>query len=448
MNYACWKREFQHCRLEKEQSSPRLGWAKKEHPLARIKAVKPQEKRTDMGVYASKKPRADGSRAGWSMERGQYKDPEVFEREKSAILYNCWIFAGHVSQIPEKGNFFVFNLLDESAIVVRSSDGAVRAHFNVCRHRGSVICKEKSGKTKLLTCPYHAWSYDLDGNLISARGMPDEVDISEFGLHPCPIEIIDGLIFLNFADQPSSLDRARKDLKEPMAMYDFANMKVAAHKNYPIAANWKVTLENYQECYHCAPSHPEYSLSHTLKVDETRFDELQEPMMERLEACGLRHFEVDGQFDLQPEGQEQFGYSRYALFESYKTGSQDGEQLAPLLGAIKGFDHGASDINIGPLTYFLAYNDHVVVYVFTPTDHETSAADIYWLVRSDAEEGKDYDVEKLTWLWHVTTLADERIIVDTQKGINSQRYVSGPLSKMEYLIDRYITWYLEAMNRE
>lgn len=410
--------------------------------------MKIRNKRDDMGDFHTKSTRPDGGKPGWSLAGDYYKDPAVFELEKKAILFNCWVFAGHVSQVPQPGDYLVFNLLDESVIIVRTTDGNVQAHYNVCRHRGSAICKEESGNTKLLTCPYHAWSYDLDGALVAAQGMPEDFNASEHSLHPCAVEIIDGLIFLNFSDQPTSLDGARRDLAAPMAMYGFENMKVAATKRYPIAANWKVTLENYQECYHCAPSHPEYSLSHTLKVEEHLFDELQKPMMRRMEECGLQHYEADQQFDAQEKGQEQYAYSRYALFEDYKTGSQDGEALAPFLGKFSGFDHGASDMNIGPLTYFLAYNDHVVVYVFTPTAQGTSACDIYWLVRGDAEEGKDYNVAKLTWLWDVTTLADERIIVDTQKGINSRKYQPGPLSKMEFLIDRYITWYLKALESE
>ena len=408
--------------------------------------MKLQEKRENMGQYEAAGKRPDGSPSGWSLARQYYKDPAIFDRELGTIIYNSWLFAGHDSQIPNVGDYFLFNLLDESAIVVRTSDGTVQAYFNVCLHRGSHICKEDSGNVKRFTCPYHAWSYSLDGALIGARGMPDSFDRSEIHLHACPIDIVDGLIFLNFSKQPTSLDNAKRDLAEPMAMYDFKNMKVAAHNTYPIAANWKVTLENYQECYHCAPSHPEYSLGHTLKVDEDKFDDLQKPMMERMEECSIKHFEVDKQFDNQEEGQEQYAYSRYALFEKYKTGSKDGKPLAPLLGHIKGFDHGASDISIGPLTYFLAYNDHVVVYVFTPKSHETSACDIYWLVRSDAVEGKDYNAKDLTWLWDVTTLADERIIVDTQKGVNSHRYESGPLAKMEFLIEKFIRWYLKNLD--
>jgi Rieske 2Fe-2S family protein len=404
-----------------------------------------QEKRSDMGAYDAQEPRADGSAPGFSLPRTYYKDPSIFEQEKTSILYNTWIYAGHASEIPDRGDYFVFSMLDESAIIVRTESNRITAHYNVCRHRGSTICKESCGNAKRLTCPYHAWTYNLEGQLVSARDMPDGFDTSDITLHPCAIDVIDGLIFVNFSDKPTALDEAKRDLADPMDIYGFANMKVAAKKHYPIAANWKVTLENYQECYHCAPSHPEYAQSHTLKVESDRFDALQKPMLERMAACGIRHYEVDRQFDAYVEGQEQYAYSRYALFEGFKTGSRDGNPVAPLLGSITGYDHGASDISIGALSYFLAYNDHVVTYVFTPTGHETSACDISWLVRNDAVEGQDYDLERLTWLWDVTTQADERIIVDTQRGINSRKYQPGPLSKMEFLIERYIKWYLAEL---
>lgn len=407
--------------------------------------MKIQEKRINMGNYDEVGLRHDGTEAGWSMGRKYYKDPDIFEQEKEKIIYDSWVFAGHLSQIPNVGDYFLYSLLDENAIIVRSSDGTVNAFYNVCLHRGSHICKEEKGSIKRFTCPYHAWTYKLDGSLLTARGMPEDFDRSEYKLHSVAMEIISGMIFVNFSDNPDSLDNARRDLAGPLEMYDFENMKVAAHKNYQIDANWKVTLENYQECYHCSPSHPEYALIHTLTVDEERFDKLQEPMMSRMGACGVKHMEIDAQFENKGEGQEQYAYSRYALFEKYKTGSKSGEPVAPLLGNLKGFDHGASDISIGPLTYYLAYNDHVVVYVFTPTGHETSQCDLYWLVRSDAEEGKDYNVDDLIWLWHVTILADERIIVDNQKGINSRKYAPGPLAKLEYIIDRYIGWYLDAL---
>ena len=382
----------------------------------------------------------------WSLDQRFYKDESIFDLEKNHIFYDSWIFIGHESQISNKGDYFVYKLLDEEIIVLRNKENEVKAFFNVCRHRGSRICLEESGNTSRFSCPYHSWTYNLDGKLLAAKSLREGIDKSTLGLHPCNIASVSGMLLINLSDNPQSLANLQSDLKEPFEMFGFEDLKVAAHKNYPIASNWKLAVENYQECYHCAPAHPEYSLSHSLKIeDEPGFDEAQEKMMENLESCGLREFEVNKDFSNKDPDQEQYAYSRYALFDGYMTGSKDGKPLAPLLGDIKEFNQGCSDFNIGPVSYFLAYCDHIVGYIFTPVSQNQCQCDIYWLVNKDAEEGKDYDKDKLMWLWDVTTYADETIIVNNQKGVNSIKYKSGPYTDKEQSTRRFIKWYLSEL---
>ena len=382
----------------------------------------------------------------WSLDQRFYKDESIFDLEKNHIFYDSWIFIGHESQIPNKGDYFVYKLLDEEIIVLRNKENEVKAFFNVCRHRGSRICLEESGNTSRFSCPYHSWTYNLDGKLLAAKSLREGIDKSTLGLHRCNIASVSGMLLINLSDNPQSLANLQSDLKEPFEMFGFEDLKVAAHKNYPIASNWKLAVENYQECYHCAPAHPEYSLSHSLKIeDEPGFDEAQEKMMENLESCGLREFEVNKDFSNKDPDQEQYAYSRYALFDGYMTGSKDGKPLAPLLGDIKEFNQGCSDFNIGPVSYFLAYCDHIVGYIFTPVSQNQCQCDIYWLVNKDAEEGKDYDKDKLMWLWDVTTYADETIIVNNQKGVNSIKYKSGPYTDKEQSTRRFIKWYLSEL---
>ena len=382
----------------------------------------------------------------WSLDQRFYKDESIFDLEKNHIFYDSWIFIGHESQIPNKGDYFVYKLLEEEIIVLRNKENEVKAFFNVCRHRGSRICLEESGNTSRFSCPYHSWTYNLDGKLLAAKSLREGIDKSTLGLHPCNIASVSGMLLINLSDNPQSLENLQSDLKEPFKMFGFEDLKVAAHKNYPIASNWKLAVENYQECYHCAPAHPEYSLSHSLKIeDEPGFDEAQEKMMENLESCGLREFEVNKDFSNKDPNQEQYAYSRYALFDGYMTGSKDGKPLAPLLGDIKEFNQGCSDFNIGPVSYFLAYCDHIVGYIFTPVSQNQCQCDIYWLVNKDAEEGKDYDKDKLMWLWDVTTYADETIIVNNQKGVNSIKYKSGPYTDKEQSTRRFIKWYLSEL---
>ena len=382
----------------------------------------------------------------WSLDQKFYKDTSIFDLEKHNIFYNSWIFIGHESQIPNKGDFFIYKLLDEEIIVLRNKENKVKAFFNVCRHRGSRVCLEEKGNTSRFSCPYHSWTYNLDGKLLAAKSLREGIDKSKLGLHPCNIESASGMLLINLSDNPQSLKNLQSDLKEPFEMFGFKDLKVAAHKNYPIASNWKLAVENYQECYHCAPAHPEYSLSHSLKIeDEPGFDEAQEKMMNNLESCGLKDIEVNKDFSNKDPDQEQYAYSRYALFDGYMTGSKDGKPLAPLLGDIKEFNQGCSDFNIGPVSYFLAYCDHIVGYIFTPTSQDQCQCDIYWLVNKDAKENKDYDKEKLMWLWDVTTYADETIIVNNQKGVNSIKYQSGPYTDKEQSTRRFIKWYLSEL---
>ena len=379
---------------------------------------------------------------GWALEQRFYTDPAVYQLELERILLRNWFVAGHVSQIPDRGDFIVSRLDKESAIVVRGSDGDVRAFANVCRHRGSRICLDDSGSARHFECPYHGWMYDVDGKLTAARAMPEDFDKSAYGLKPVSLEILGGVIFICFSDTPPSLAAARRDLAEPMALFDIEGLKVAATKTYAIEANWKLAIENYQECYHCATAHPEYAKMHTLMLSPDKLERVQDKMRERFESCGIRDLEFDFIDTDAPAGEQGYGYSRTAMFEGYKTGSRDGEAVAPLLGELKGYDSGASDFTFGPFSFMLAYSDHVVTYVFVPVDSQNCECRIYWLVRDDAVKGKDYEVEALTWLWDVTTKADKTIILNNWRGVSSRYYEPGPFSKLEFSESRYIDWIL------
>ena len=392
-------------------------------------------------LIASQKP-------GWALDQRFYTDPEIYQLELDRIVTRNWILAGHASQIPDAGDYLVFSLTNESAIIVRGKDGKIRAFANICRHRGSLVCLENRGNKRKFECPYHGWTYDLDGKLIGARSMREDFNKEAYGLHPVSLSLLSGLIFVCFCDDPPSIEGAQRDLAEPMAMFDFENLKVAASKTYPIAANWKLAIENYQECYHCATAHPEYAKMHTLMLDPQKRDRIQGPMRQRMAACGLKDIEHDFIDTYAKSGEQGYGYSRTALFEGYKTGSRDGEPLAPLLGELKEYDGGASDFTLGPFTFFLAYSDHVVGYVFSPVDHKNCQCKIHWFVRKDAVEGKDYDRDELMWLWDVTTHADEKIIVNNWNGVNSRYYRPGPFSGMERMERRYIEWILQELSNK
>ena len=204
-------------------------------------------------------------------------------------------------------------------------------------------------------------------------------------------------------------------------------------------------LENYLECYHCAPAHPEFAESHSIKRPSERNVKLLEALAVKAQAAGVSVEYINHQGEADGAPGLAFQYDRYALFSGYLTGSQDGQPVAPLMGDIKSFDGGASDLVLGALNFFLFYSDHGVVYRFIPHGIQTTECEIVWLVRDDAKEGVDYDLERMTWLWKVTTEADKLIIENNQRGVNSRYYRPGPYSPMEEYCDDFVDWYFASI---
>ena len=200
-------------------------------------------------------------------------------------------------------------------------------------------------------------------------------------------------------------------------------------------ANWKLAVENYCECYHCAPSHPEYSRGHSLADPDEKHADAYERIHQDAVACGLSEVQLDKKYRDAPGFGAGYGYGRYPMVRGHVTGSRDGKPVAPLLGSITDYFGGCTDIEVGPVTFGLAYPDYVVIYAFKPLGRDRADCDITWLVRGDAEEGKDYDRDQLVWLWDVTTQADKRIIERNAEGVASRFYEPGPLSPvMEYYL--------------
>jgi Rieske 2Fe-2S family protein len=204
-------------------------------------------------------------------------------------------------------------------------------------------------------------------------------------------------------------------------------------------------VENYCECYHCAPAHPEYSRGHGLAIPEEQYADKLRQVMARAASCGLSEKVVTNFYLQSGEPGTERSYERYPLLRGHVTGSEDGKPVAPLLGDIKNYDGGATDFQVGPVTYALAYCDHIVLYRFTPLSVDSTDCDITWLVSESAEEGKDYDLKKLTWLWDVTTIADQYIIERNQEGVNSRFYAPGPYSKMENFTQIFVAWYVKTI---
>ena len=389
---------------------------------------------------------------GMSLEQPFYTDASIFERDLERVVSKQWLFVDHVSAIPATGDVITYEIAGESLILVRGKDGQVRAFFNVCRHRGSRICLKPKDNVRTLTCPYHAWVYDLEGQLIRATLMPEGFDPSDWPLLPCQARVWQGLIFINLADEddPDVIDFAELEtVFAPFAEpYRIDQSKIIANKNYPTDGNWKLAIENFRECYHCAAAHPEYTTVNAYVNDGNRDREAREKVVDAWASEWEAKGHVtrgqrpwgDGHNDKQP-----FGVFRQPIRDGYMTLSEDGQPVAPLMGDLKDWDCGETLLIFGPLSYLYIANDHATLFRFTPISPGHTDVIVSWLVREDAVEGRDYDVDKIVWMWDVTTVEDTKIIRDNQLGVNSRRYRPGVYSMRERGTTGFVNWYISRL---
>ncbi|MCY3621907.1 MAG: aromatic ring-hydroxylating dioxygenase subunit alpha [Gammaproteobacteria bacterium] len=396
---------------------------------------------------------AQRSRPGFAMGTYFYRSPRAYRRELDEILFKSWLYAGHVSQVANVGDYFLFDLAEDSIVVVRGGDGQIRALMNVCRHRGSRICSDPEGSCQAFVCPYHGWVYELDGALKAARNMDDVAgfDRSAYALKACRNTVFEGLIFVNCDPAAASFENALRTIEPALRPYDLPTARIAHRQNYAVEANWKLALENYLECYHCATAHRAYAKRHTLEALGEEVERSNAEMLGRAEeqtgvsGIGLEHSQVYG-------SSADFGCCahtrRYALYDGFKTGSRDGQPLAPLMGDFKGYDGGAGDFQLGPLAFMLNYPDHCVLYRFIPRGIADTDMELVWFVRGDAEEGRDYEREALTWLWDRTTREDQTLILRNSEGVLSRFFEPGPYHPaQERLCIEFVDWYLDALGR-
>ena len=385
-------------------------------------------------------------RPGHALPREFYCDPEIFERERRR-LQRHWHCAGHHSQVPEPGDFFTTELFGESVIIVRGSDREVRALLNVCRHRGSRVCIETQGRARGggFVCPYHAWNYALDGSLRAAARMGAGFERAAHGLKALHAQVIEGLIFISFAQEPLALKTVARTLAGCARIYGWADAQVAHRETYAVRANWKLAVENYMECYHCGPAHEEYSRFHLYARPAALNREADARVRARAQALGVAIEEASYWGASAPPGEESAGSLRSALAEGTVSGSEDGKPLAPLMGQFKDYDGGVTFFDVGLTSDFLAYPDHGLIYRFIPRTVDSTDMEVIWLVRGGTRAGVDYDPARLTWLWQVTSVADKRIIELNQQGINSRYYAPGPYSEMEQDTRRLTEWILAEL---
>jgi Rieske 2Fe-2S family protein len=196
-------------------------------------------------------------RDGYSLEQAFYTDPDYYQLDLELIWYRDWLFAAHDCEVPKPGSYVTLQVGDYPVVIVRYRAGAIRAFHNSCRHRGSRVCAGHKGVSARLVCPYHQWTYDLDGKLLFARQMGAEFDPTQFSLKPVACKSVGGYIFICLANEPADFAPVRASVGPSLAPHRLSESKVAFESTIVEKGNWKLVWENNRECYHCAGNHPE-----------------------------------------------------------------------------------------------------------------------------------------------------------------------------------------------
>ncbi|MGO4855018.1 aromatic ring-hydroxylating oxygenase subunit alpha [Phaeovulum sp. W22_SRMD_FR3] len=387
----------------------------------------------------------DARKPDHALEQALYCDPGVLALDLEHLFYKEWLFAVPACEIPKSGNFATLQIGAYPVIVVRGADKSIRAFHNVCRHRGQRLCAKDTGSSPKLVCPYHQWTYELDGRLLYARDMGPDFDASKYGLKPVAVQEVGGMVFVCLADNPPVFDVADK-LAEYLAPSGLNDAKVAFSSTITEKANWKLVIENNRECYHCGGSHP--SLCRTYS-DNPAMTAMEGPdaaspdilaHWSRCEAAGL-----PARFTHHPD--MQWRLARIPLLnnaESYTMNTK--AAVTKRMGSMPFNDAGSLLFFHYPNTWNHFLGDHAIVFRVLPISETETEVTTKWLVHKDAVEGVDYDVKNLTEVWLNTNDEDRRVVEENQAGINSPAYEPGPYSKIqEEGVIQFIDWYIGKM---
>ena len=397
-----------------------------------------------------------GRRPGYNLDAPFYTAAEIHELDMEVIFGRHWIYVGVEPDIPEPGDYFTVKLGRASVVVVRDDDMTVRAFHNVCRHRGAQLCNEHKGSVGNLVCPYHQWTYDLTGKLIHNEHMGSDFDRSRHSLKPVHVGNLAGLIFICLADEPPADFAEMREAMEPyIAPHRIADCKVAMQDDYIEAGNWKLTLENNRECYHCVTNHPtltrslyEYGFGYQPSPANAEavqeFRDLVAREHARWEAVGLKCAEID-RLDGCATG---FRTQRLPLDKAGESQTMDARVACQkLLGNFTERRLGGLSFWTQPNSWHHFMSDHIVTFSALPIDAGHTLLRTKWLVHKDAVEGRDYDLQKLTEVWLATNREDGALVEMSQRGVASPAYQPGPYSPYtEALVEKFANWYVQRLN--
>jgi Rieske 2Fe-2S family protein len=388
---------------------------------------------------------------GYSLEAPFYTDPGIFEQDMSLIFGKHWIYVGPEVCVPEEGDYVTVDIGRTSVLIVRGEDRQINAFHNVCRHRGSRLCLEHKGAVGNLVCPYHQWTYNLEGSLLFAEHMGAGFDVKNHNLKPVHLRNIAGLLFICLADEPpADIDDLAKAMTPYIAPHRIADCKIATQIDIIEDCNWKLTMENNRECYHCRGSHPELTIS----LYEYGFGYAPTPeTCDGIEQYGQilkqRHAEWEGlglpcqEIDHLDDRVTGFRTQRLPLDRAGESETLTGKVASQkLLGDFKQKALGALSFWTQPNSWHHFMSDHIVTFSVLPISAEKTMVRTMWLVHKDAVEGRDYNLEDLTAVWNATNAQDRALVEQSQMGIRSDAYEPGPYSPYtEGLVEKFCNWY-------
>ena len=354
-----------------------------------------------------------------------YHDPEIYNEEIEKIFYKFWLYALRAEEIPKPGDYKLVEIEDESLIVLRDADGEIKAFFNVCRHRGTQLCTVEKGKfeTGNITCPYHAWTYGLDGSLKSAPLMKDGhgFNKSECHLHQAQVYEWEGFVFLNLHKEPEPFEVQMEALMGKFSDWQMSELRIAHHIRYELNCNWKLILQNYQECYHCPGVHP--LLSEWTPVQSAQHD-----------------------------------YSKGAVIGGFmdltrKRGSMtmDGSAAGPPVCNVSGEDlQRIYYYSVFPNMLLTPHPDFVLFHHITPLGPGKIYNDCYWLFHPDvikdpmAQKG----IQSAVDFWDLTNRQDWQVCEQMQVGTKSRRFKRGYYSGREDILHQLDQEVLKALGHK
>ena len=329
--------------------------------------------------------------------------PEVFAEETEKVFGRQWICVGHQSQLARAGDYFVQEVAGESLVMVRDRAGAIHGFYNVCRHRGTRLREDASGHCAAIQCPYHAWTYGLDGRLVGAPHMESVpgFDKADYSLHGVKLGLWEGFIFVSLVEAPLPLEQVFAPLAGKFAHWNLPLLRSAKRIEYDVSANWKLIFENYSECYHCPLVHP--ALSKVSPYDSAENDLSEGPFLG--------------------------GFMAIAKGSSLTI---SGNACALPVGDIKGDDHArVYYYSIFPNLLLSLHPDYAMVHQIWPQSPERTRILCDWFFHPDAFDREDFHPEDAVEFWDMTNRQDWHVCELSQLGIASRAYSPGPYSPRE-----------------